>query len=375
MKNIFQEYFYYNKRERNGILVLSFLCALIFFIPKLYQSYYVDSDKMDFKSYKMEIETFQQAFEEKKSSPSSSDTNLTEFDPNVVTGAELISFGVSEKLANTIINFRNKGGRFFKKEDLKRIYGLRPEIYDQLALYVKIRNNIPKPNLVSKPKIEAAQKTEIQTFEFDPNRADKKTLLSLGFPQKAANNLLKYREKGGTIRNKAMLSRIYGIDDTLFQRLEPFILILDHSDLQTSKEKNTEREDLIIDINKAGLEEWQKLKGIGPYFAKGIVGYREKLGGFYSIDQVGNTYGLPDSTFQSIKPKLSLSPVFRKINVNRATVEELMKHPYLNYKEARLIVNFRKQHGDYNNLNELGQIKIIEQKSLEKILPYLKLSD
>lgn len=116
---------------------------------------------------------------------------------------------------------------------------------------------------------------------------------------------------------------------------------------------------------------WQSIKGIGPAYAKRIVGYREKLGGFVSVDQVGTTYGLPDSTFQKMKPRLQASPVFRKIAINTASLEELKAHPLISWKQADIIISYRSHHGRFDNLEDLAKIKALPEDMLANLNPYL----
>jgi competence ComEA-like helix-hairpin-helix protein len=115
------------------------------------------------------------------------------------------------------------------------------------------------------------------------------------------------------------------------------------------------------------------LPGIGPKLASRINSFREKLGGFYSIDQVAETYGLPDSTFQKIRPYLKFSGEVKKINVNRATREELSSHPYIRWKMAGAITEYRKQHGDFAKLEDLKKVFLVDDAAFLKMLPYLSL--
>ncbi len=129
----------------------------------------------------------------------------------------------------------------------------------------------------------------------------------------------------------------------------------------------------IIDINMADTTVFISLPGIGSKLATRIVTYREKLHGFHSVEQVAETFGLPDSTFQKIKPRLVVSDsAITKININKATAEDL-KTPYINYNLANIIFQYRVQHGPYKNLADLKKIMLIDDVLLNKISPYLTL--
>lgn len=113
--------------------------------------------------------------------------------------------------------------------------------------------------------------------------------------------------------------------------------------------------------------------GIGPAFAKRIVKYRDALGGFYSIDQLTEVYGLPPETFEIIKPKLVLQMTsLTKININLLNANELSKHPYISRKQAQTIVNYRSQHGVFKNLESLSEIQSLDKEFLRKIGKYLE---
>ena len=115
------------------------------------------------------------------------------------------------------------------------------------------------------------------------------------------------------------------------------------------------------------------MPGIGSKLAARIVNFRDKLGGFYSVSQVGETYGLPDSTFQKIKGSLQLGGTVKRLDVNSATKEQLKTHPYIKWNLANAIVEYRNQHGAFKSLDELKNITIIDDTTFEKIVHYLSL--
>jgi competence ComEA-like helix-hairpin-helix protein len=126
-----------------------------------------------------------------------------------------------------------------------------------------------------------------------------------------------------------------------------------------------------LDINRASIAEWQQLKGIGPAFAKRIVAFRDKLGGFYTVGQVAETFGLPDSTFQQIKPQLVPSQIVNKIKINTVSLEVLMTHPYIKRNIAQIILNYRAQHGPFAAPEDLYRIHALSKEAATKIIPYI----
>ena len=130
----------------------------------------------------------------------------------------------------------------------------------------------------------------------------------------------------------------------------------------------------LIDINLADTSAFIALPGIGSKLSQRIISFRDKLGGFYKIDQLAETFGLADSTFQKIKPRLLLdNPVVKQLNINLASADELKSHPYLRYALANAIVQYRSQHGNFAAVSDLKKIMLITDDIYNKMVPYLKL--
>lgn len=127
-----------------------------------------------------------------------------------------------------------------------------------------------------------------------------------------------------------------------------------------------------LDINMADTAAFIALPGIGPVLAARIVLFRDKLGGFHSVSQIGEVYGLPDSVFRYLLPRLKCgSPSVRRLPLNIADKETLAAHPYIGWAEAKAIVGYRRQHGPFRSLAELDRILSLDTVVLGKIRPYL----
>jgi DNA uptake protein ComE-like DNA-binding protein len=133
-----------------------------------------------------------------------------------------------------------------------------------------------------------------------------------------------------------------------------------------------EKKILVIDINTADSLLWEQLPGIGPVLARRIVYFRERLGGFHSIAQVGETYGLADSVFNKIQPLLRLGDVsLRKIDLNETDEKSLADHPYINTKLARVIIRYRNSHGPFSLVEGLKGIALVDDSIYRKLEKYL----
>lgn len=222
-------------------------------------------------------------------------------------------------------------------------------------------------------------------FNFDPNTASPQELKTLGLRERTIQILSNYRNKGGKFKRADDLQKIYGLRADEFARLKPFIVIEAASRPQTDftdrnenryspsvPNKDYKRKVAVIDINVADTTAFQSLYGIGSKLAARIVNYRNKLGGFYAIEQVGETYGVPDSTFQKIKPYLKLSDNdISKININTASYEALNAHPYISSKLAYLIMKYRKDNGSFSNIESVKDLVSQTNDSYERVVNYL----
>lgn len=225
-------------------------------------------------------------------------------------------------------------------------------------------------------------------FEFDPNTLDEAGWKQLGLRDRTIRTILNYRSKGGRFRKPEDLQRIYGLFPDEYERLEPYIRIAGQPATpsenfpesraatpalpETTPEKKYTKQIAVIDINRADTTALLPLPGIGSKLAARILNFRDKLGGFYSVSQVGETFGLPDSTFQKMKPFLKADAgAVKKININTATVDELKAHPYIRWAIANPIVAYRNEHGPFASVADLKKIMAVTEPVYSKLEPYL----
>ncbi len=413
---------HFTRSERNGVIALSVLIVLTFFFPHVYIYFMSNEEPTDFTEFKAEVEAFYDSYEppekgdsyaynsrnyykdsddnykrnsnknysssyykkKEKTASGKRKTRLFPFNPNTATYQELTTLGLSGKTANILINFREKGGKFYKKEDLKKVYGLQESDYERLRNYV----DIPATPKAEKVAFESKNETpiiekerEIVYFPFDPNTATFGELMKLGVSKKVANNIINYRESGAQFRQKEDLQKIYSLETEDYIRLEPYISIIpvevekipkNEPITQVIEKPKPKPVYVNININSATPEDWQKLYGIGPKYSERIVKYRNALGGFHSINQVSEVYGLADSTFQNIRPQLQLdSYPIQQINLNTSNQDDLKKHPYIDWKKAKTIIAYRDNHGAFSAVDDLKKVRAISGELFEKLKPYL----
>ncbi|MEO6070813.1 MAG: helix-hairpin-helix domain-containing protein [Chitinophagaceae bacterium] len=310
--NFVKGYLTFSKKERVGIILVLLLAVIIIFLPKFFKKKQSPTSIINHTLLVSAVDTLQERAAKNPKRFSNDDFDggypqsaskysdytkgeLFEFDPNTISLDEWKRLGLSDKNIKTINNYRTKGGKFYKKEDVQKIWGLPSGFYERVQDYIQI--NLPQ-----------------RENHFQNNYAPGP----------------KYEKKEHIISE--------------------------------------------VNVNGADTAAFIELPGIGSKLAFRITAFRDKLGGFYSVDQIKETYGLSDSTFQIIKPYLKVdATAIKKININTATKDELKLHPYIRWNLANVIVEYRTQHGRFNALTDIKNIAIIDEVTFAKIAPYLTL--
>ena len=224
----------------------------------------------------------------------------------------------------------------------------------------------------------------VQLVPFDPNLADSIELSRLGLSKFVVNNILKYRQKGGRFATPESLSRIYGLTEEKFQELKPYIRISEDFARKPKREWRevesvVQKRDTFqrafkypegtkIDVNRADTVELKKILGIGSVIARMIVAYRERLGGFCSLEQL--------LEIKYVRPELLEwftlgGDSIRKLPINRATLDKLRAHPYLNFYQAKVIFEHRRKRGEIKSLSQLSLYEEFTEKDLERLFAYI----
>ena len=217
-------------------------------------------------------------------------------------------------------------------------------------------------------------------FNFNPNSLDKDGWKRLGLSDKTISTIIHYREKGGIFHQPEDLYKIWGMPQKKAAELMPYIIIPEQKKQMHTKEMVDEQTvDFLnhkplkqkVNINMADSAAFEQLPGIGPVLSKRIVAYRKKLGGFVSIEQLKEVWGLQDSIFQKIKAELISEPEKnQKRDINKCDFDELKSHPYIGYQLAKLIINYRKQHGNFSSLEEIQTIIPLTEIQFNHIAQY-----
>lgn len=222
-----------------------------------------------------------------------------------------------------------------------------------------------------------------ELFPFDPNTADSTQLLRLGLSPWQVRNIYKYRAKGGIYRKPADFARLYGLTVKQFKAMEPYIRI--SADYQPASSLfKEEREQFVRDtvkypvkikttehivLNTADTTLLKKVPGIGSGWARQIVSYRERLGGYRDVSQLLEIEGFPEDALTYF---VIQNPQLRKLNVNKLTLNQLRAHPYINFYQAKAIIDYRRLKGNLKSLNDLRLLKDFTPDAIRRLEPYIE---
>lgn len=249
-----------------------------------------------------------------------------------------------------------------------------------------VNDSIPVHAKSKQVQYYAQPERTVERFPFDPNTADSTQLLRLGLQPWQVRNIYKYRSRGGIYRQKEDFARLYGLTVKQYRELEPYIHIssdyLPASTLVGERQHSPQRErdttlrypvkiqeDQHVVLNTADTSQLRSVPGIGAYYAKEIIRHGQWLGGYVSVDQLDEIEGFPQ---EAKKYFVIEQPHPKKLNVNRLTLNQLRRHPYVNYYQAKAIIDYRRLHGNINSLDELRFSKDFPPEAIERLKPYLE---
>ncbi|SEI44353.1 DNA uptake protein ComE [Dyadobacter sp. SG02] len=264
--------------------------------------------------------------------------------------------------------------------------GSRPperKVLDSIALLLEKQQTSRYREKKRSPAYDTPAPKAIKLVRFDPNMASESELMGVGIPAFIARRIEKFRKKGGRFRQKEDLMKIYDFPQDLYARLEKYIVMPDPKPAfglaQNSSFKiNSDTRQAVkggiqpFDINRCDTTALIRLRGIGTKLALRILKFRDGLGGFYSSDQFKQVFGLDSLALSELNKYAKVMSSVKKININEGTAEELARHPYLrNRQQMQVLINYRAQHGPFRSLEDLRNIKVLDEATIQKTGPYL----
>jgi len=290
--------------------------------------------------------------------------SLFAFDPNTIDIEEWKLLGFSQKQAESIEAYKEKGAFFKSKEDFKKVYVVNEYMYAKLEPYINIQSTKNSSNITkdqttkeysdSKGEYWARlfQISEKPIYNFD-------SLQEIIYYQ-AKNNEYKYyyisHEKNRDQYNVEFNIQLNSL----------------HGYFKSKSFKQEIKEIVIVELNTCDTAQLVQLPGIGSSFAKRIIKYRDILGGYVSTDQLLEVYGMDEERMGKFKSYLDVDKSkISQIDINKSSSKELKAHPYIEWKVANSIYNFRVQHGDYKKVEDIMNSDLIDDDLFGKLAPYL----
>lgn len=301
---MFREYFYFRKSDQRVIVALAVVAIFCIGILVGKQLGHTDTTATA-DTDRQSATPVSSAQSETLASPV-----YSAFDPNTVTKEQLVGMGISEKKAQTFINYRNAGKRFYSPDDLLDTYGWTADDIEPLLPYIRIarRHDTAAP---PDNRYRPASRT--------PYRRD-----------------------------------TFATDTT-------------HVNRYTS---NKFRTLTLVDPNTADTTLLQRIPGIGSYYSRQIVRLRERLGGITRLEQLFEINHFPEEALEWFE--IAQTPDIRKINLNRADFKQLAAHPYIGYEHTKALQNYIRLYGPIASADQLAATRIFTPEELEQLLPYIE---
>lgn len=208
-------------------------------------------------------------------------------------------------------------------------------------------------------------------IQVDPNTAPIELMIKMGFPAYIARRIVRYREKGGKFYSLNDICKIYGIDTALVYRWKDNWVFPQPIQAGRANKVMAER----IEINSVDTATLEKLPGIGKALAVRIIKYRDLLGGYYSVEQLREVYGLSSEVYLRISSRLWADTTrMRILSVSKAPFRDLVRHPYIGLELAKKMEKYRKSKIQVS-LDRLLQDSIITPKQADRLRRYCDFSN
>lgn len=238
----------------------------------------------------------------------------------------------------------------------------------QEASLMAVANSAPKDASVAN-----------ELFPFNINSIDSVGMAELGLSKRSISGLLRFRSKGGKVRDEAAFDKLFSLTETEKDRLRPWLRFEQETAGSTSANKpdfnKTAATWQAVSLNQADSLALLEVPGIGPAFAGRIVRYRERLGGFTSIYQLKEVYGIDSARYEALAPMFHLPTItVQPLYVNQAEELQLAAHPYIGKVLARRVVAYRQQHGPFKKPEDMLRIHGLDSLRFQKLLPYVQVS-
>lgn len=295
MKHFFKEYFTFTKSERKGIVVLLTIVLILLTAPRFF--YFFKGDEVtDFSKFQKEFAEFQNAVAENKVVEAKKDpVKLFPFDPNLIAAEKWRLLGLKDRQIKIIRNYISKGGRFYKKKDFKKIYGISADQYAALEPYIVIKKQErTKKSKVLAKREDVAKKKPEPTLVIELNTSQPEDLEKLkGIGSVYAQRIVKYRNLLGGFVEKKQLLEVYGIKQELYQQIE-MSLVVDSMNIKK------------IDLNTAEFKDLIRHPYIDKDQVKAILNYKKGGKKFLFVEELTQQRLISEEVYRRVYKYLTV---------------------------------------------------------------------
>lgn len=372
LKNKLTDLFDVYKHERRGIL---FFIALIILVVGFNYSmqFWVDAPKID--TYQLDSLVSSKAQRKQLNK----EKNFFAIDVNSNDIADWTQFGFSIKQVSSIFKFREiLGGRFTDINQISKAYVVDSLMFERIEPYLIISANQVEFIEIDSTDITDEKSSfnndERALFQFDPNTISFDSLLLLGMNEKLSNSLIKYREWMSPFSKPDDLLKLYLYSSDLHTKLKPYIHIkpVIQDTEQTENKEYAYKSNLIIELNSADTLDLIKLYGIGHFTASQILKYRTRLGGYYSVNQLYEIKYIRKENIEGYLVNLKVdSSQIQTIHINSCKFNELLAHPYFDFHDTKLLMNYRDKYGKFISLSDFKKAGPLPDSFLQKVKYYI----
>lgn len=290
-----KNYFNISRQEQRGLIVVFFLMMIIYLAPFIWE-------KLFYEPLEVKVEVLRPLIDEIESHSNNyknydeeenilGKTELFKFNPNNLPVEDWVRLGLSEKQALTIKKYEAKGGKFYKKEDVKKMYSISDKRYAILEPYI----DIPKHSFYAKAESKEYKRPEAKKVMVDVNQADSISLLEVrGIGPSFAARIIKYRNKLGGFVNKEQLREVYGVDSAKFSQIEGQ-LIIDSENIQ------------YININQVTFDELKRFPYLTYKQMNVLLAYRKQHGSYKDISDLNKIVPFNQDIINKIAPYIKFN--------------------------------------------------------------------
>ena len=296
----FKQYFEISRREFRGMIVFVIILLLIYISPYVYEKLTFEPVKIQIETLKSKIVEIEKFKQDKAYAEDNNDNLVTQkpvffnFNPNNLPVDDWMKMGLSEKQAKSIKKYESKGGKFRSKADVKKMYAINDQMYQNMEPYVQIPDEVKTaPTFAKSENFKTEVKPANRSIPVDINAADSLEFLNVrGIGPAFASRIINYRNRLGGFHSKTQLKEVWGLDSLKYTTLENQIVV---NNINLKK----------INLNNCAFEDIKLFPYLTYKQMNAIIAYRKQHGNYKSVEDLNKIAILTPQIIQKITPYIS----------------------------------------------------------------------